>query len=378
MKNIIETRMIHWKKQWLSLVFWLLFPIIATWAIIAGTNSLANDTKVPVGIVLEEQTDASIELVEEIKSAPLVRTSILSEKEALNSLQKHNLDSVFIIHDGFQEKILQNERNQLITGYRSDLSFAFTPVKEMILSYVQQETGRAKAAFVVQQLESKYKGNKNWSAEEVIKKSKDIQQDENLLTTSFSFSNSPVKTGENQPLFTIWGVWGLFCILSALFIFDWVIKEKNAKAAIRFAFSRTSLKSYFIQNFVLYTLLFLIVDAMAVVFFYVWFGEWTSILNLIIFRIWINMAAFLLAQLFSNTYLYYTTSFGALLITGICSGAILPSGIISNWKWFEQINPLRPLIEGEFISVWMIMIITLAIVWVFGKGKNNASYKRIN
>ncbi|WP_174613995.1 ABC transporter permease [Virgibacillus ihumii] len=374
MKSIIETRIIHWKKQGFSLVFWLLFPIIATWVIIAGTNSLANDSKIPVGIVLEEQSDASLELVEEVKSAPLVRTAILSEDEALYKLRKHDLDSVFIIHEGFQEKVLQNERNKLITGYQSDLSFAFTPVKEMILSYVQQETGRAKAAFVVQQLESKYNGNKNWPAEDIIEKSKEIQQEENLLTTSFSFSDPSMETGENRSLFSIWGIWGLLSILSALFIFDWVIKEKNAKAAVRFAFTRTPLKSYLMQNFILYVILFLIVDVAAVVSFYLLFGEWISILNLIIFRIWISMGAFLLAQLFSNTYVYYMASFGLILITGICSGAILPSGIISNWTWFEQLNPLRPLIKGEFISLWTIMIIVIFTVWLLRKEKSDASY----
>lgn len=374
MKKILETRIMHWKKQWFSLGFWLLLPILATWGIIAGTNAMVDDSNVPVGIVLEEETDATLELIEEIKSAPLIRVTVLPEEKALHRLRKHDLDSVFIIHEGFQEKILNNDRNQLITGYRSDLSFAFAPVKEMILSYVQQETGRVKAAFVVQQLEKKYNGNNDWPVEEIIAKSKAIQRDEHLLDTSFSFSDSSVKTKENRSLFSIWGIWGIFSILSALLIFDWVIKEKNSRVAIRFAFTRTPLKSYLLQNFILYTILLFLVDIIAISLFYFQFGEWINILNLAIFRILINLAAFLLAQLFSNMYLYYTVSFGLILFTGISSGAILPSGIIANWDWFQQINPLLPLMKGEFFSLWTLMIIMLSIFWVIRKGKSNASY----
>ncbi|WP_175631904.1 ABC transporter permease [Virgibacillus siamensis] len=372
MKQMIITRFMHWKKQSFALLFWLFLPIFATWAITTVTNSVTDDAKVPVGIVLEEQSDTALELVEEIRSVPFVRSTILEEKEALYKLKKHELDSVFVIEEGYQDHVRHDQRNQLITGYYSDLSFAFVPVKEMILSYVQQETSRAKAAISVKNLENKYNGNSEWSAEEIIAKSKEIQQNENLLETTLSFSGSKIRTEDDPPLFLIWGIWGIFTILSAFLIFDWVIKEKHANVAVRFPFTRTPLKTYLIQNFILYTLLFLITDFLAVSFFYMVYHESINILNLIIFRILINLAAFLLAQLFSNIFLFYCTSFGLTLTAGIISGALLPSGFSLYWSGFDWINPLRPLLDGKFISLLPLTIVILAVLWGVRKENTNA------
>ncbi|MFB4166669.1 ABC transporter permease [Virgibacillus sp. JSM 102003] len=372
MNSILVTRFMHWKKQFTSLVFWLLFPLIATTGILTVTDVLQEDSKVPVGIVLEEETKASNELVQEIKTIPFAKIKELSEEVALYQLRKHELDSVFIIHNGFEEKILENSRNQLITSYQSDLSFAYSPVKEIVLSYVQQETGRSKAAFVVKELEQQYKENKGWTFEEIVAKSNEIEQDENLLNTAFSFNDSPVKTSEDTALFTVWGLWSICSMLSTLLLFDWVIKEKQSNTRIRFAFTRWTIKSYMLQNIILYSVLFFIVDLLTVITLYLAFGEWINFLNLVIYRILISLAAFLLAHLFKTAFLYYSMSFGITLFVTISSGAVLPSGVVSNWSWFNLFNPISPLLNGEFVSLWSLMVILLTIVWIVRKEKYNA------
>ncbi len=372
MNSILATRLMHWKKQFTSLVFWLLFPLIATIGIITVTDVLQEDTKVPVGIVLEEDTKASNELVQEIKTIPFARIKELSENNALYQLRKHELDSIFIIHDGFEERILENNRNQLITSYQSNLSFAYSPVKEIVLSYVQQETGRSKAAFVVKELEQQYEADKGWTFKEIVAKSNEIEQDENLLNTSFSFNGSPVKASKDTALFSVWGLWAICSMLSTLLLFDWVIKEKQLNTRIRFAFTRWPLKSYLLQNFILYCVLFFMVDLFTVITLYFAFGEWISILNLIIYRILISLAAFLLAHLFKTTFLYYAMSFGITLFVTISSGAVLPLGVIANWSWFDLFNPILPLLKGEFVSLWSLVVILFTIVWLVRKEKYNA------
>src|SRR5699024_10445437 len=293
MKQIITTRLMHWKKQWISLVFWLLFPLIATISLTMITDTVQEDSKVPVGIVLEEETAAVKELTEEIKAAPFIRMEILPEDEALHNLEKHELDRVFIIHEDYEENIQQDNRTRLITGYQSDLSLAYSPVKEMIISYVQQETGRAKAAFTVKQLEQQYNGQENWAYEEIIAKSKSIQQEENLLQTDLSFLETPEAADDTSKLFPVWALWGVFSFLSTLLVFDWVIKEKRSKAILRLAFSRWSLKSYLLQNFMLYMVILFAFDLAAAGAFYVMFNEWISPVNLLVYRILTSMAAFL-------------------------------------------------------------------------------------
>ncbi|ALX48259.1 ABC transporter permease [Lentibacillus amyloliquefaciens] len=369
MKQIITTRLIHWKKQWFSLVFWLLFPIIGTVCITLITGAIQEDSKVPVGVVLEENTDATEELVEEIKRAPFIRMKRLNQDEALYELEKHKLDSVFVIHEGFKENIQEDNRNRLITSYQSDLSFAYQPVKEMIISYVQQKTGRAKAAITVNQLEQEYNVQEDWAFEEIVAKSKEIQKNENLLNTDFSFPESPAETKQNTRIFSIWGIWGIFSLLSTWLLFDWVIKEKRSKAILRLAFTRFSLKTYLIQNFFLYYTILLITDLLSVITFYWMFGEWISIVNVLIYRLLAAVAAFLTAHLFSHVFVYYTFAFAFVLVVSIGSAAVLPTSVIGGLTWFTPINPLTPLLSGEYISLWSMLIILFAFLWIIRKDR---------
>src|SRR5699024_9526077 len=161
-----------------------------------------EDTKVPVGIVLEEKSDSAIKLLDSMKKTPLIRVYETTKKDTLHKLKKHDLDSVFIIQDGNEEQIRQDSRNRLITSYQSDLSFAYSTVKEMVVSYVQQETGRSKAAHIVMELSEQYNSKKQWTWEEITDKSKIVQEEENLLNTDFSFSGTEKKVADND--FTIW------------------------------------------------------------------------------------------------------------------------------------------------------------------------------
>src|SRR5690625_7077636 len=104
MKDILQTRLIHWKKQWLHLLFWFIFPIITTILIITATNAIQDETKVPVGIVLGENTQLAENLFESIKENPLIRVYELNESEAIDQLNKHELDSVFVIKKGYEDK----------------------------------------------------------------------------------------------------------------------------------------------------------------------------------------------------------------------------------------------------------------------------------
>src|SRR5699024_8774479 len=139
-------------------------------------------SEIPVGVVMEDQSEEANELLKAMESAKFIHVSELNKPEARHQLKKHQLDSVFVIHDNYAQGIRQNRRNKLLTGYRSDLSFAYTPVKEMILSYIQQETGRSKAVQTVQKLTDHYGMSNRYSREEITEKAAEIQTTEDLLT----------------------------------------------------------------------------------------------------------------------------------------------------------------------------------------------------
>lgn len=372
MIDIIKTRIIHLKKEWISLLFWLSFPIIATILVIILTDAVQEDIKIPIGVVLEEESPLTTELYQAIQETPLLRTYVLDENEAIDQLNKQELDSVFVIRKGYESNIRQNNRDQLIMGYRTNLSFGYIPVSEMIVSYVQQDASRSKSAYVVKDLIEYYNSDINPTWDEVIEQSKLIQIEQSLLHSSFTFNgNNESKHDETVTIFKTWSLWAIFSLLSSLLIFDWIIKEKQSNLVSRFTFMRFSFKSYLFQNFIVYTLLLYAIDLLAVVLFKLILNEVVAlsfIFSILSYRLLINMGAFLFSSLFRHTYLYYSSAFIVSLLTAILSGAILPvEGIMSRFLWLEHFNPLNSFLSGHVFNIWLLVFILFMIFWYLRK-----------
>lgn len=374
MKSILLTRGMHWKKHWLTLLLWLLLPLMATIGIVTIIDSMKAKSSIPVGIVVEDDSPAAKELLKQVASTSFVHVYQLEKENARHQLKKHQLDSIFIIHDGYGEDIFHDNRNQLLTGYRSDLSFAYTPVKEMILSYIQQQTGRSKAVHTVQELTGQYASPKQWTRDEIVTKADEIQLEENLLTSSFSFGKTASSPNNDTKLINIWGIWASFTLLATLLLFDWIIHEKHASIRLRFAFMRWSLKHYLILNFMIYTTLCLIFDGITIVTFWLMLGERIPIWSWICFRLFLNMAIFLFSNLFKRSFHYYMTAFALTLIFAIGSGAIIPvNGIINRWPWITELNPIQPFLDGEYWNLSSLVILVLAFIWYCRKEEFYAS-----
>src|SRR5699024_12757136 len=82
MIDILKTRLIHIKKQRLSVLFWLLLPIVATVMIIHVTNAIHSDTKVPIAILSEEVTDLADKLFYFVKKSLLIKVHDTTDKDA--------------------------------------------------------------------------------------------------------------------------------------------------------------------------------------------------------------------------------------------------------------------------------------------------------
>lgn len=362
MKQIFLTRLFHWKKHWMSLLFWLCFPIIATYLVFTIANQMQSEITIPVGIVMEDETPLARELYEKISQVPLLRVQQTAKNEALHLLEQHKLDSVFIIHKDYENKILSGSRNGLLTSYQSNLSFAYIPVKEMIVSFVQEETGRAKAAYTVQQLSNRYAGREVWTIEEIMATSKNIQSQKNLLETDFSFAKMESQAEKNSRSFiNAWDLWSVFALLSTFFLSEWVIKEKQANMQIRLAFTRFALKNYLLRNLFLYTALFIMFDFAAVGLFSIFLKEQfiaPAFIVMLSFRLMIQFGSFLVALPFKNLYRFYSASLAIAIVFAI----ILIAMPIKN-SWIQLLHPIHS------VFIWTITVILLTFVWYVRKEK---------
>ncbi|WP_068676408.1 ABC transporter permease [Oceanobacillus sp. Castelsardo] len=372
MIRIIQTRFMHWKKQGWTLLLWLLLPMVSTIIFISTTELFQEDTKIPVGIVIEEETDLAINLYEAISSSPLIRVLDVTESEARQMVKSHDLDSAFVIEEGYEEEIRKGNRNWLITSYTSDLSFGYTPVKERIISYVQDAAGKSKTAHTVNRLGEKT--NLQWTWDEIVNKTEEIEVQENLLHTNFSFQKE-IELKENSPIaiWDTWGLWALISLLCTFFLFDWVIKERRTSLNPRYAFMFLSMRNYLLIQLLVYIFILYVFDLIAVYVFHLLLNEainFTLICSLLMYRILITISAFLLAHLFTKTVSYYSFSLTVCLFLTVLSGVIIPiDGITSRYPWIEQLHPLSSFIEQKGVSVWYVPILLALIIWWLKGGR---------
>ncbi|MDY0405390.1 ABC transporter permease [Virgibacillus sp. 179-BFC.A HS] len=375
MKSILQTRWLHWKKQAAGLLFWLLLPIVGSILIHTLFQGFQQQTKVPVGMVMEEKSPMAMKLLHDIKHSPTLQVQVMDEAEALHLLEIHKLDSVFVLHSGYEEEIRNGNRDELLTGYRSNLSIAYTPVKEMIVSLVQEETSRSKAAYTIKGIADAAGKKQQWTWDEIVDTSNRIEKEENLLLTTFSFlpAADSLKPQEKTTL-DIWAIWVLLHTLVSFFLMDWIIKEKQSGVFVRFSFMRYSYRQYLLGNALLYFFLLYIFDLIVAVVFHVVlqtsFSLYTPVI-LFALQLMLTSAGFLLALLFKHSFTFYSVSFAVVLMMTLASGSsILPGAFGSSSAWFLRLNPLQNFLHGGINYSFPAFCLLLITGWYFSKRKS--------
>src|SRR5699024_8775893 len=115
MIRLLQSRWMHIRKQYKSFLFWLLLPLFASAVYVAVDTNIEDQLRVPVGIVMEEETPLLQELTDELEELPLIEISYLSYGEAMYSLENHQLDSVFEFPAQYDEAILHNNRRGIVS-----------------------------------------------------------------------------------------------------------------------------------------------------------------------------------------------------------------------------------------------------------------------
>ncbi|WP_339177574.1 ABC transporter permease [Oceanobacillus sp. FSL W7-1293] len=381
MMDILTTRWLHMKKQLVSILFWAISPILFTWLLLSGTELIQNQSSIPVGVILEEETEMAMQLREKLDSSDLIRVvDIENETEARQMVATHELDSAFIIEEGYEDAIQAGQRNRLITSYQTDLSMGYTPVIEMIASFVQEDSGKVKTAYTVMDLGEALNSSSIPSFDEIMNEIYSIEESENLIFTNFTLLGEDAETDEGFSLFqNPWSLWSVFSLLSTFFLFDWLIKEKNATTRIRFIFNRLSFPTYLLSNLLLYSMGLFVLDMLTWGIFHILYDEGFSISQLaylVSFRVTVCMLVFLTGLAFKKLLPYYITAVLVILVTMIISGIILPmEGIYESYPWVAYANPLRQIVYEEVCSGWTFIAPICLIVWyvkgVFGNAAGN-------
>lgn len=367
MIQTLQTRLLLWKKQWFSLLFWLLFPLGATIFLVLQILVIQDDVRVPIGIVLEDSSELAEQLVENIKKTPHLRPVVVTEREGIQQLATDKLDSLFIIRKDYLEKINRGQRQQLLTSYQTDFSFAYAPVRETMISFMQQDFVRADTVNTILQMGEIYEVTDEWLADDIITRSQVIEAEQALLTAEFYFVGEPInKSGDTKYLFDPLGLWALFAGLATFMLFDWVLKENNSPTMQRLIFSRLSAKTYFLYNFLLYTGILLLFDFVSLLALVTVLQETVTgnlIGALIVYRFTLNSVIFLLSWFQRSPYIFYTSGFVISLMATIFSGVIIPM----KDNYLKYFHPVMALQNGLLFNGILGIGILGLIVWLLRK-----------
>lgn len=365
------------KKEWKSIVGWLLLPIIMTILVMKSVGMWQDETKVPIALVVEEETQLANQLVDELVGTELLRIHFMELPEALHKLEQHELDSVFLIKEGYEESVLSGRRNQVIEAYSSNQSFAYQAVVETVTSLAQQDVARSKAAFVIKRLMNEYGSVDNWDYNEIIEKSRERQQKEALLQTTFTYYDADSRVTDSRvPILQVFGVWALFAMITTFFLFDWVLKENRPSLRSRWLFTSVSFRRYALGMLLLYTSMLFLVDVLTVVVFSSLFGVMMSsklLISLFFFRLTINLLAFLLASVYRQLFIYYVSGIALTLLFITLGGAIIPlDGLVRKLPWIEVLSPVQSLLTESIPLGWLIMLSVGLTLWIWKGGKTIA------
>ena len=365
------------KKEWKSIVGWLLLPIIMTILVMKSVGMWQDETKVPIALVVEEETQLANQLVDELVGTELLRIHFMELPEALHKLEQHELDSVFLIKEGYEESVLSGRRNQVIEAYSSNQSFAYQAVVETVTSLAQQDVARSKAAFVIKRLMNEYGSVDSWDYNEVIGKSRERQRNEALLQTTFTYYDADSGVTDSQvPILQVFGVWALFAMITTFFLFDWVLKENRPSLRSRWLFTSVSFRRYALGMLLLYTSMLFLVDVLTVVVFSSLFSVMMSsklLISLFFFRLSINLLAFLLASVYRQLFIYYVSGIALTLLFITLGGAIIPlDGLVRKLPWIEVLSPVQSLLTESIPLGWLIMLSVGLTLWIWKGGKTIA------
>lgn len=375
--NRLPAQFFRLKKEWKSVICWLLAPILLTVFVMKTFGVLQEDSKVPIALIVEDSSSLAIQLAEEIEKNDMLSVRYLELDDALHKLKQHELDSVFVIREGYGESVLENRRNGLIEAYSSNRSFAYPAISETIMSLAQQDISRSKAAGVIRQVFQEYGMEEQWDYEEIIQRSEEKQKNESLLRTSFSYGKQAGQPDEKpMELLNSKAVWAFFTIIAAFFLFDWMIKESRPAMQVRWLYTSTTFKSHAVHMLGLYSLLTVLSDVLTLFAFHFILKETVTlsfIFPMLAFRVTLNLFAFLLAIVYRQLFLYYMTGIAAALLLTVTGGAIVPLDAVSKKaEWVEILSPVRSLMTTTIPIAWLVLLMLLLVAWMVKGGKRIA------
>ena len=331
----------------LRVLFLFILPIGATLLLGMFFEKGQSELSIPIAIVDEDQSDFSSVILNRLSKQSNIRLLVVPIKDAKKLLKTNEVDSVFVLKKGFQEKILEQNREGIIEEWVTPSTMAVGIIRELIASEVIRITSNIKAADKVVHL---------YEAKNIA------EHPEQIWNMSFTFADNQ---WEPEPLMTIdythvagkretsnksekalfnpsIGLWTFFSMLSIFMSMSWMVREQQT-VFTRIRTTAKGLASYLLPSIGAYWVMHSIQATFSYMIF-VSLGIAESSLNMlcsmILFVFFALSLCIWMASYSKNLNHYYLVSILFVLFIGIAGGSFFPVQEIS--KHLQQIGFFLP------------------------------------
>lgn len=359
MIDMLRARWLLLKVHRGKIFFWLLTPIFITIAIVYLLTNVSEDFRIPVAVVTEEKSVEADKIIDGLEESEYISIEHFdgSEKDiVLRDLEQYQYDSVLVFDEGFQDKITTGERRDMVETYYTDRSFAYSTVKELLASLIQESLNQLRITEQIQEMEMEFLNVNNIKAEEVLATKAKIDEDINLVSQNFTFQGEATEADENNTL-NPWLIWSYITILATVFAFDFVTRETLSDTKLRFTFLKYSFKSFMLLTLVTTTLVMYLVDLSAMYIFRSMFEYEMSPISLLIFRLITNISSFMIA--------YYSASNLSLYRNGLLTGGLLIGlHAVMPYISLSSVHPVIALLEQDKNPTILIGAVLILALWM--------------
>lgn len=341
MKHIIFFRKcLEILRNPITVILLFIIPIGATTLFGYFFEKNKEKLAVPIAFVDEDDRDFSRLIQERIAEHENIKLIVVPFKEAEKLLLKSEVDSVFVVKQGFQDRLLQQKREGVIEAWVAPSSMATGIVRELIASEVIRLTSNIKAADRVKDL---------YQSKEIEVEQKDIW-DEAYAFTDHQWEPVPLMTvkieqfnggnissagKEVSPTTSAstryFGFWTFFTMLSIFVSSSWIVRERRVLFP-RIQTTAKGISGYLLHSIASYGLFHILQAVITLAIF-----EKINIskfdlqtLGLMSLFIFVNMAfSVWLASFFCNRNSYYLMSVFIVLVMGLVGGSFFPVAELS-------------------------------------------------
>lgn len=312
--------------------------------------------------MIHEESAETDEIIEGLRDSEFIDVEVFNETErpnVLRQLEQYQFDSVFIFTEGFEERLQDGERRNLIEAYYTDRSFYYEPAKELTASLVQEQIGVYTTVDGVKALEESSGSETDISADDIVSERDRIERDTNLVEQVFYFQGEQVQTEDDND-FNPWMLWAYMTFIITIFIFDFVTRETSSSASSRFYFMKYSFTQFMLVTLILLTAFMLLMDMLTYFIISGFLEADILLISLLQYRIVINGIALFLACFIKSEMKLYQTAIALTVV-------MLALDLMTTFTEVSMLSMLHPVVrftESNHNILWIVILLIIMFIWI--------------